>query len=215
MQIFNYKISKNIFVKAEITKLTPFPIKNDTDNYYVVIPSVVSQLPNNVMFIPKIMIIDPHTNAEYTPEIVKLGVTLAESISTGLSKGIEIKLLIIDNVEDLADISSITTVKIEGANKSKREKNTKNDNIQKEENSKPFDKEQEYLLRAIDNNKEIIDYISDNDVVENNNIDNIETTQIDDNVQEKDKSSVAKTRRKRRKRDPITGELVDNDELTN
>lgn len=210
MQIFNYKISKNIFVKAEITKLTPFPIKNNTDNYFVVIPSIVSQLPNNVMFIPKTIIIDPHTNAEYTPEIVKLGVTLAESISTGLPKGIEIKLLIIDNVKDLTDVSSITTVKIEGANKSKRDKNIKNDNIQKEENSKPFDEEQAYLLKAIDDNKEIVDYISDK-VDNDNNDTNIEITQVNDRVQEKDNSSVVKTRRKRRKRDPITGELVENE----
>ena len=49
MRIFEYKISKNIYVKAEITKLTPFPINNDTDNYFIVIPSVISVLPNNVM----------------------------------------------------------------------------------------------------------------------------------------------------------------------
>ena len=69
MRIFEYKISKNIYVKAEITKLTPFPINNDTDNYFIVIPSVISVLPNNVMFIPKTMIIDPHTKADMSPKL--------------------------------------------------------------------------------------------------------------------------------------------------
>lgn len=215
MRIFEYKISKNIYVKAEITKLTPFPINNDTDNYFIVIPSVISVLPNNVMFIPKTMIIDPHTKADYVPEIVKLGVTLAESISTGLPKGIEIKLLVIDNIrQDLTDVSSITTVRIGNSTSSKvgRPKSTKK--VDKEENSKPVDAEQEFLLDMIDNHKEINDYNSDVDTTnENDNDTELEKEEI---VQENNNViPVVKTRRKRRRRDPITGELIDYEDEKN
>ena len=211
MRIFEYKISKNIYVKAEITKLTPFPINNDTDNYFIVIPSVITNLPNNVMFIPKTIIIDPHTKVDYVPEIVKLGVTLAESMSTGLPKGIEIKLLIIDNIADLTDVSSVTTVRIANQSNSKvgRPKSIKN-NIIKEENTKPVDDEQAYLLNLIDNHKEVKDYNSDKEE-NNNSINSTETLEVQEKIfaSNDNNATPVKQRRKRRKRDPITGELID------
>ena len=144
-----------------------------------------------------------------------MGVTLAESISTGLPKGIEIKLLVIDNIrQDLTDVSSITTVRIGNSTSSKvgRPKSTKK--VDKEENSKPVDAEQEFLLDMIDNHKEINDYNSDVDTTnENDNDTELEKEEI---VQENNNViPVVKTRRKRRRRDPITGELIDYEDEKN
>ena len=106
MRILEYKIPNQIFVKAEITKLTPLPINNNSDNYYLLIPSVSSTLPDNVMFVQETLLIPPHTTSNYIPKIVKLGVTISESLATPLSKGIEIKIVILDNIVN--EISALT-----------------------------------------------------------------------------------------------------------
>ena len=54
MRILNYRIQSTINVKAEITKLTGFPIKNETDSFYLVVPTLISTLPGNVMFIQEL-----------------------------------------------------------------------------------------------------------------------------------------------------------------
>lgn len=118
MRILNYKIQSAINVKAEITKLTGFPIKNETDSFYLVIPTLISTLPDNVMFIQETLLIEPHSIKDYIPKVVKLGVTLSQSSATKLPRGIEIKLIVIDDIKnELSNISSTMNI---------RSKNTKN-----------------------------------------------------------------------------------------
>lgn len=118
MRILNYKIQSAINVKAEITKLTGFPIKNETDSFYLVIPTLISTLPDNVMFIQETLLIEPHFIKDYIPKVVKLGVTLSQSSATKLPRGIEIKLIVIDDIKnELSNISSTMNI---------RSKNTKN-----------------------------------------------------------------------------------------
>lgn len=117
MRILNYKIQSAINVKAEITKLVGFPIKNETDSFYLVIPTLISTLPDNVMFIQETLLIEPHSTKDYIPKVVKLGVTLSQSSATKLPKGIEIKLIVIDDIKnEISNISSTINI---------RSKNTK------------------------------------------------------------------------------------------
>lgn len=100
MRILEYKMQHNIFVKSEITKLSPLNIKNDSDNYNLVIPSLISELPDNIMFIQECIIINPKSSINYIPKLIKLGINISQSFATPLPKGIEIRLLIIDNISD-------------------------------------------------------------------------------------------------------------------
>ena len=126
MRILNYKIQSAINVKAEITKLTGFPIKNETDSFYLVIPTLISTLPDNVMFIQETLLIEPHSIKDYIPKVVKLGVTLSQSSATKLPRGIEIKLIVIDDIKnELSNISSTMNI---------RSKNTKNNSTNIDKN---------------------------------------------------------------------------------
>ena len=128
MRILNYRIQSTINVKAEITKLTGFPIKNETDSFYLVVPTLISTLPDNVMFIQETLLIEPHSTKDYTPKVVKLGVTLSQSSATKLPKGIEIKLIIIDNIK--SELSSITsTMNIRSKNTNNLKNNITKDNV--------------------------------------------------------------------------------------
>lgn len=124
MRILEYKIPSQLYVKAEITKLTPLPIPNNTDKYYLVIPSLNSTLADNVMFIQETLLIPPHTTLSYTPKIVKLGVTLSESLATSLPKGIEIKILILDNIDnEISAVTESTSVRVRNTKKSNNNAN--------------------------------------------------------------------------------------------
>ena len=161
MRIIEYKIPNQIFVKAEITKLTPLPITNDTNSYNMVIPSVTSSLPNNIMFIQETLLIPPYTTSNYIPKIVKLGVTLSQSMATALPKGIELKLLVIDNIAAQLNITDVSNVKAN--NKLQQRfvpidsdnvvrKLEENDNVILTDDAKiPVDKERKHLLDSIDN----------------------------------------------------------------
>ena len=164
MRIIEYKIPTQIFVKAEITKLSALPITNNSNNYYIVIPSVVTNLPDNIMFIQETLIINPNSTANYVPKLIKLGVTLSQSMATALPKGIELKLLIIDNVDAQFNINDVTTIK---SNEKKNNNNTspimqvdsnsikrninEDDNVIISDGDKiRVDRERKYLLDTVD-----------------------------------------------------------------
>ena len=115
MRLLEYSIKNQVFIKAEITKLTAYPIKNDTDNYYVVIPILNTDIPNNIMFINETLIIDPHTIGNYVPKFIKMGVTLSQSLATSLPNGVTIRLLIIDSIENMA-INNIQHITVTSKN---------------------------------------------------------------------------------------------------
>ena len=111
MKIVEYSISSQLFVKPEITRLSPWTIQNDSDNFYIIIPTVTSQLPDNVMFIQETLIVDPHTKNQYVPKLIKLNMNLTQSYSVKIPNGIKIRLLIIDDVKDLSSIEESKIIK--------------------------------------------------------------------------------------------------------
>ena len=115
MRLLEYNIKSQVFIKAEITKLTAYPIKNDSDNYYVVIPIIKTDLPNNIMFLNETIIVDPHSTANYVPKFIKMGVTLSQSMATALPNGVSIRLLIIDNIENMS-IDNIQHITVHNKN---------------------------------------------------------------------------------------------------
>lgn len=102
MKIVEYIIQTQLYVKPEITKLSPWPIRNDSDNYYIVIPTMTSVLPDNVMFVQETLIVNPHSSAQYVPKLVKLGMNLSQSYAVKIPNGIKIRLLVIDDVRSMA-----------------------------------------------------------------------------------------------------------------
>lgn len=102
MKIVEYLIPTQIYVKPEITKLSPWPIKNTSDNFYIIIPTVTSPLPDNVMFIQETLIVDPHSSAQYIPKFVKLGMNLSQSFAVKIPSGVKIRLLVIDDVRSMS-----------------------------------------------------------------------------------------------------------------
>ena len=133
MRVLEYKIQKQIFVKAEITKLTAYPIVNNSDNFYLVIPTLISELPDNIMFIQENILVNPHTTVNYIPKVVKLGVTLSQSVASQLPRGIEIKLIIFDNITD--EVQSVTNIDYI---KAKNERAKKNNNIDDNKNKNAY-----------------------------------------------------------------------------
>ena len=125
MRLLEYNIKSQVFIKAEITKLTAYPIKNDSNNYYVVIPILKTDLPNNIMFLNDTIIVDPHSTYNYVPKFIKMGVTLSQSMATALPNGVSIRLLIIDNIEDMS-IDNVQHITVH--NKNTIENNNKNNN---------------------------------------------------------------------------------------
>lgn len=153
MRVLEYKIHKQIFVKATITSLAPCPIVNDSDNFYLVIPTLNSELPDDILFIQEAILVSPHTNTNYIPKVVKLGVTLSQSVASQLPRGIEIKLIIFDNINN--EIQSVTNVDYI---KAKNDRKKKDDNENKD-NTKTYiydgqkikvDKDQYNILKSID-----------------------------------------------------------------
>ena len=170
MKIIEYKIPSQIYVKAEITKLIALPINNSSDNYYMIIPSVISTLPDNVMFIQETLLVPPHSVVNYIPKIVKLGVTLSQSLPTKLTKGIDIRLLVIDNINNLS-ITGNDVVKKVQAKSNKIENNYNKDNIFVSDGVKVVvDDQRKQLLGAIDevivNNEMAVESLNN----KNNNI---------------------------------------------
>lgn len=161
MRIIEYKIPTQIFVKAEITKLSPLPITNNSDNYYMIIPTVTSILPDNIMFIQETMLVAPCTTSNYIPKLVKLGVSLSQSMATALPKGIELKLLVIDNIPNQLHITDISSIKnsnknvqqmVVPMNSERIVSNINNDNVLMSDGVKVHaDNTQRGLLNAIDN----------------------------------------------------------------
>ena len=161
LRIIEYKIPTQIFVKAEITKLSPLPIVNNSNNYNIVIPSVVTNLPDNIMFIQETLIVNPNSTENYIPKLIKLGVTLSQSMATSLPKGIELKLLIIDNISAQFNIDDITTIKSNDSKKNNQspimqvdsnsiKKNIDNNVIISDGDKIKVDNERKFLLDTVD-----------------------------------------------------------------
>ena len=164
MRIIEYKIPTQIFVKAEITKLSALPITNNSNNYYIVIPSIITNLPDNIMFIQETLIINPNSTANYVPKLIKLGVTLSQSMATALPKGIELKLLIIDDINAQFNINDVTTIKsnekrngnnntspIMQVDSNSIKKDISDDNVIISDGDKvKVDQERKYLLDTVD-----------------------------------------------------------------
>ena len=110
MRVLNYKITSPINVKAEITRLPSFPITNETDSYYLVIPVLESVLPDNVAYIQECMLIEPHTTKQFVPKFVKLGVSLSTSLATKLNKGVELRLMLIEDILNNVAIHSVSSI---------------------------------------------------------------------------------------------------------
>lgn len=163
MKIVEYLISSQIFVKPEITKLSPWSIKNESDNFYIIIPTVTSQLPDNVMFIQETLIVDPHSSSQYIPKLIKLSMNLSQSFATKLPNGIKIRLLIIDDIKSLSTITGSSVVK--GSIQSINQEIIKSDELDIKSNKKS---ETDILLSAID--KKLIDNSSLNLKAEDNSV---------------------------------------------
>lgn len=161
MRIINYKINKLIYIKTQITKLTPVLIENNSNQYYFVLSSVVSSIPDDTMFIPETLLIAPHSSEYYTPKLVKIGATFSGSMNTKLPKGIEIKILVFDNIDNKAfTITDTSTFKANEEKNSNISHNTHNmmkidsDSIMRQINDQMDDNvrenESERLLDIID-----------------------------------------------------------------
>lgn len=111
MKIIQYEVNNSVFIKAEPTKLTPLPLNNDSDGYYLVIPSIVSELPDDIMFIAESILVPPHSHIQYYPKMVKMGVSLSQSIATKITTGIVIKLIVIDNINEQITVNESYTIK--------------------------------------------------------------------------------------------------------
>lgn len=98
MKILDYVINTKVFIKTEPTAFSALPIDNSSDNFYLVIPSLISDLPNDVMFISYSILIPPHTTKDYIPKFVRLGASnIGQRLSTEVT-GIKLKLIIIDSI---------------------------------------------------------------------------------------------------------------------
>lgn len=109
MRVINYRIFKTVHVKTEVTKLTPLPIPNKTDLYHLAIPSIVNDLPDDIMFISEVLLIAPHSTGNYIPKLIKVGASINNMSTSTLSKGVEIKILVLDNFANNS-INTITSM---------------------------------------------------------------------------------------------------------
>ena len=97
MKIIEYSISSLVHIKSEITKLSPLQVENKSNNYSVVIPILISSVPDDIMFIAENMLIPPQSTGSYYPKFVKLGgTTFSNFIAPGKLSGITINLIVFD-----------------------------------------------------------------------------------------------------------------------
>lgn len=215
MRILEYRIKKQISVKAEITTLIPFPIDNDSDNYCLVIPSVISELPNNVMFIQDILIVEPHSKVNYYPKIVKLGITINQTITTLLPKGIELKILILDNIKDeVFKVDSIESLKLNSRSFNQSDNNKDLSYVSDGSVIKPKDKEQFSILQKIDNVLESKSNYKKEKEVESIQQDNIEIS-VKPQVAEEQQPVVKRGRGRPRKNSVVNNPVVEKQDSNN
>lgn len=110
MKILDYVINSKVFIKTEPTAFTSLPIDNTSDNFYLILPTLVNELPNDVMFINDSLLIAPHTTKDYIPKFVRLGTpNIGQRLSVEVN-GIKLKLIIIDTIsaDDMVVTESYT-----------------------------------------------------------------------------------------------------------
>ena len=95
-----YSISSGFFVKtSEVTKLTPFPISNETDFFWAIVPSVSSNLPTDVLFLQEAVFVPPHSTVKFEPKLVKIGSVGFASTATRVENGLSVDILIIEGLD--------------------------------------------------------------------------------------------------------------------